>query len=52
MLLRDLDDEQYHGREHIHTILSMVAQMHRCREFVELAQTFLSFITHLAPLDC
>lgn len=52
MLPRDLDDEQYHGREHIHTILSMVAQTHRCREFVDLAQTFLLVITHPALLDC
>jgi len=52
MLPRDLDDKQYHGREHIHTILSMVAQTHSCREFVNLAQTFLLVITHLALLDC
>ena len=52
MLPRDLDDEQYHGREHIHTILSMAAQKHDCREFVDLAQTFLSVITHPALLDC
>ncbi len=52
MLPRDLDDKQYHSREHIYTILSMVAQMHGCHEFVDLTQTFLSVITHPALLDC
>jgi hypothetical protein len=52
MLPRDLDDEGYYGREHIHTILSMVAHAHGCHEFVDVAQPFLLAITHPALLDC
>ena len=52
MLVRDLDDEEYHGREHIQTLLSMVARTNGCREFVDLAHPFLLVITHPALLDC
>jgi hypothetical protein len=52
MLLRDLDDDSFHGREHIHTLLSMVSHTHRCTKFVDLARPFLLVITHLALLDC
>jgi len=52
MLPRDLDDEEYYGRNHIHTLLSMVAHTHCCRKFVDLAHPFLMVITHPALLDC
>jgi hypothetical protein len=52
MLPRDLDDEAYYGREHIHTVMGMVANPQDCREFVDLAQPFLLVITHPALLDC
>ena len=52
MLPRDLDDDEYYGREHIQTLLSMVAHTHGCREFVDLAHPFLMVITHPELLDC
>ena len=52
MLPRDLDNDEYYGRDHIHTLLSMVAHANGCREFVDLAHPFLSVITHPALLDC
>jgi hypothetical protein len=52
MLPRDLDDEGYYGRDHIQTLLSMVAHTNGCREFVDLAKPFLLVITHPALLDC
>jgi hypothetical protein len=52
MLPRDLDDEENYGREHIRTLLSMVAHTHGCSTFVALAQPFLLVITHQALLDC
>jgi hypothetical protein len=52
MLPRDLDDDGFHGREHIHTLLSMVSHTHGCTEFVDLARPFLLVITHPALLDC
>jgi hypothetical protein len=52
MLPRDLDDEEHYGREHIQTLLSMVANTNGCHEFVDLAHPFLSVITHPALLHC
>jgi hypothetical protein len=52
MLPRDLDNEEYCGREHIQTLLSMVADTHSCRKFVDLAEPFLLVITHPALLNC
>ena len=52
MLPRDLDDDGFHGREHILTLLSMVSHTHRCSEFVDLARPFLMVITHPALLNC
>jgi hypothetical protein len=52
MLPRDLDDEDNYGRQHIHTLLSMVAHTHGCSTFVSLAEPFLLVITHQALLDC
>lgn len=52
MLPRDLDDQDYWGREHIHTLLSMLAGTHGHSIFVNLAHPFLLVITHPALLDC
>jgi hypothetical protein len=52
MLPRDLDDEDNYGRQHIDTLLSMVAHTHGCSTFVSLAEPFLLVITHQALLDC
>jgi hypothetical protein len=52
MLPRDLDDEGHYGRQHIQTLLGMVAHTNGCREFVDLAHPFLLVITHPALLHC
>ncbi|KAI9734023.1 MAG: hypothetical protein M1834_002680 [Cirrosporium novae-zelandiae] len=52
MLPRDLDDQHNYGREHIQTLLSMVARSHGSGTFIDLAQPFLLVITHSALLDC
>ena len=52
MLPRDLDNDEYYGRDHIGTTLSMVAHSHGHSTFIDLAHTFLSVFTHPALLDC
>ena len=52
MLPRDLDDQENYGREHMHVALSIVAGPHGHSEFINLAQPFLSVLTHSALLDC
>ena len=52
MLPRDLDDDNYHGREHINVLLGMKPHAHGQGTFVTLAQPFLFVITHQALLDC
>lgn len=52
MLPRDLDDDQYFGRDHIQTLLSMKAHTHGHSTFVTLARPFLLVITHQALLNC
>ena len=52
MLPRDLDDDQYFGRDHIQTLLSMKAHTHGHNTFVTLARPFLLVITHQALLNC
>lgn len=52
MLPRDLDDQENYGRQHMHAVLSMVARPHGHSEFINLAQPFLSVLTHPALLDC
>jgi hypothetical protein len=49
---RDLDNEEYYGRERIQTLLSMVADTHSCCEFIDLTEPFLLAITHPALLNC
>lgn len=51
MLPRDLDDESNYGREHILTLLTMVALPHGHSKFVDLVRPFLSVISHPALLD-
>lgn len=52
MLPRDLDDEQFHGRRHIDSILSMTARSEGHAVSVRLARPFLSVLTHPVMLDC
>lgn len=52
MLPRDLDDEEYFGRQHIQTLLGMKAHAHGHSTFITLARPFLLVITHQALLDC
>lgn len=52
MLARDLDDDAYNGRQHMHVLLSMVANTHGYTTFVDLARPFLLVFTHSALLDC
>ncbi|KAL6719447.1 hypothetical protein ACLMJK_003687 [Lecanora helva] len=52
MLPRDLDDEQYYGRDHIRALMSMVANSGGFTEFIEIARPFLLVITHSSLLDC
>ncbi|PVH68320.1 P-loop containing nucleoside triphosphate hydrolase protein [Cadophora sp. DSE1049] len=52
MLPRDLDNDEYYGRQHIQTLMSMVAHDNGCREFVDLAHPFLLVMTHPALLHC
>ncbi|KAL8706504.1 MAG: hypothetical protein Q9201_000436 [Fulgogasparrea decipioides] len=52
MLPRDLDDDNYRGREHMQALLSMEVGSYGHGTFVKLAHPFLSVITHPALLDC
>lgn len=52
MLPRDLDDEANYGREHILTLLTMVALPHGYSQFVNLVRPFLLVVSHPALLDC
>jgi hypothetical protein len=50
-LPRDLDFDEYHGREHIGSLMNMKVHKGGCFTFVELVQPFL-FITYQAFLNC
>lgn len=52
MLPRDLDDDEFYGRQHIETLLSMRAHAHGHSTFLTLARPFLLVITHQALLGC
>lgn len=52
MLPRDLDDEANYGREHILTLLTMVALPHGYSKFLDLVRPFLLVISHPAILKC
>lgn len=52
MLPRDLDDEAFHGRNHIQTLMGMKIHAHGHNTFVTLARPFVLVITHQALLDC
>jgi hypothetical protein len=51
-LPRDLDDDDFFGRQHMATVLSMKAPSHGYSTFIDLARSFVSVITHPALLDC
>ncbi|KEF56837.1 uncharacterized protein A1O9_07027 [Exophiala aquamarina CBS 119918] len=51
-LPRDLDDEQYFGREHIKTLLAMRATFYSRDIFIRIVHPFLLVITHSSMLDC
>ena len=51
MLPRDLDDEVNFGREHMLTLLTMVALPHGHSKFVDLVRPFLLVISHAALLN-
>ncbi|ORY07796.1 NFX1-type zinc finger-containing protein 1 [Clohesyomyces aquaticus] len=52
MLARDLDSDDYHGREHIKTLLTLRSRPGKGETFIRLAGYFLSVITHGSLLDC
>lgn len=52
MLPRDLDSDEYRGREHIRALLELRASPGNEKSFVRIAHSFLSVITHRAFLDC
>jgi len=51
-LPRDLDDDDFRGRQHMAALLSMKAEAHGYSTFIDLARSFVSVITHPALLDC
>lgn len=52
MVPRDLDDEEYFGRAHIKTLLTMRTSSGDYGAFIRLIQPFLLVITHSSFLDC
>ncbi|RAL63385.1 hypothetical protein DID88_003809 [Monilinia fructigena] len=52
MVARDLESDEFHGREHIRVLLEMTTHTYDAAIFVELVRPFLYVITHQAFLDC
>lgn len=52
MIPRDLDDEEYCGREHIKTLLTMRTNSMDYGAFIRLVRPFLLVITHSSFIDC
>ncbi|KAI9645837.1 hypothetical protein NHQ30_005272 [Ciborinia camelliae] len=52
MVARDLENDDFHGREHIRVLLEMTTYSNGAGTFVELVRPFLDVITHQALLDC
>lgn len=52
MLPRDLDSDDYRGREHMKALLELRSSPGKEHRFVRIAHSFLSVITHRAFLDC
>jgi hypothetical protein len=52
MLPRDLDSDNYRGREHIKALLELRSSSGKEQDFVRIAHSFLSVITHRAFLEC
>jgi hypothetical protein len=52
LLPRDLDNDELYGREHIQTLMGMKSHGGGATTFVDIAQPFLSVITHREILSC
>jgi Zinc finger C-x8-C-x5-C-x3-H type (and similar) len=52
MVPRDLDDEEYFGRQYIKTLLTMRTSFGDYGAFIRLIRPFLLVITHSSFLDC
>lgn len=52
MIPRDLDSEEYFGREHIRTLLTIRTRFGDYSTFIRLIRPFLLVITHSSFLDC
>lgn len=52
MLPRDLDNEEYFGRQHMKTLLTMQTHPRGHGTYVNLARPFLLVMSHPAILDC
>ncbi|KAF1993893.1 NFX1-type zinc finger-containing protein 1 [Amniculicola lignicola CBS 123094] len=52
MVPRDFDDEEYYGRQHIQTLLTIRTRVGDYGTFIRLIQPFLLVITHSSFLDC
>ena len=52
MVPRDLDDEEYYGREHIRSLLTMQSYTKDYSTFIRQARPFLLVMTHSSFLDC
>lgn len=52
MLPRDLDNEDYFGRQHMQTLLTMETHAGGQQTFLDLARPFVLVMSHPALLDC
>ncbi|ESZ93857.1 hypothetical protein SBOR_5754 [Sclerotinia borealis F-4128] len=52
MVPRDLENDDFFGREHIKILLEMTTHTNGAGTFVKLVQPFLDVMTHQALLDC
>lgn len=51
-LPQDLDDDALYGREHVLSLLGMVAHANGSSTFISLSRPFIQVITHPALVDC
>jgi zinc finger (C-x8-C-x5-C-x3-H type) protein len=52
MVPKDLDDEEYYGRQHIQSILDIRTRVGDYGTYIRLVQPFLLVMTHSSLLDC
>jgi len=52
MIPRDLDDEEFYGREHVRALLAMRTSFRKGDKFIRIVRSFLLVITHSSFLDC